>query len=188
MLLRGVQDYLGEITFLHEGFQTGKPTADQERFVEHFFEEYGDGSGAEIVANPPRGSLVERKKIQAAQARLLTPENPHGTQKIGLAIDAVMSGYMHGSYQSVMELYEGGTYRFRLNGMAGTPRAREAERQIVLNVHRALNVIKGIAWSMNDDAVFDAMQPVRIAFERSAACEDMDLAVPVRDETSDRSP
>jgi hypothetical protein len=181
MLLRGVSDFLGEITFLHEALQNGKPTADQQRFIDHFFEEYGGGNAEEIIANPPRGSVVERRKIQAAQARLLTPENPHDTQKTGLAIDAVMSGYMHGSYQSAMELYEGRTYRFRLSGMANTPRAREAERQIVLNVHRAFNVIKGIAWSLQNEAVINSLQPARIAFEQSAACDGMNLSAPTAD-------
>lgn len=179
MLVRDVADFLSEIAFLHEGFQSRSPTADQQRFVEHFFEEYSDGCAADIIANPPRGSVVERKKIQAAQARLLIPDNPHDTQKKGLAIDAVMSGYMHGSYQSAMELYEDGTYRFRLNGLTNSPRAREAECQIVLNVHHVLNILKSVAWSMQNVAVFDSLQKVRIEFEQTAACEGMNFAVPL---------
>lgn len=178
MLLRCAFDYLGEIVFLHEAVTTGEPTADQQRFIDHFFEEYGGETAEEIVANPPRGSVVERKKIQASQGRQLTPEDPHSTQKTGLAIDAVMSGYVHGSYQSTMELYEGGTWRFRMRGMMNTPRALEAEMEIVICTHRALNMVRGIGWSMQNEWVFDSCRAARLEFEQSAACEGMNLTVP----------
>lgn len=78
-----------------------------------------------------------------------------------------------------MELYEDGTYRFRPNGLTNSPRAREAKCQIVLNVHHVLNILKSVAWSMQNVAVFDSLQKVRIELEQTAACEDMNFAVPL---------
>jgi hypothetical protein len=177
MLLRCVNDFLGEILYVHEALQTGTPTAEQQRFLEHFFEEHGDTAEA-IIAKPPRGSVVERKKIHASHGRMMTPDNPHDTQKTWAAIDAVFGGYIHGSYSSVMELYEGGTWRFRMRGMAGTPRANQVERQVVLSVHRTFNALRGIGWSANDEWVFDSSRTGRLLFEQSAACEGMTLSVP----------
>jgi len=123
MLLRSANDFTAEIFYLHEGFQSEAPTVDQQRFIDHFFEEHGTTID-EIIANPPRASVVERKKIHASQARLLAPNNPHEMQKRTAAIDAIYSGYTHGAYPTAMELYEGRTGRFHMRGMPDTPRVR----------------------------------------------------------------
>jgi len=175
MILRSANDFLSEIAFVHEAIETQNPTADQNRFLEHYFSDQPDTVN-ELLENPPRGSVVERRKLQASQARYLTPENPSAMQKRLAMIDAVFSGYVHGSYSSTMELYEGGTWRFRMRGMAGTPRAVEAEHQITLTTHRAFNMLRSAAWAIHHEAVFNALRPARIAFEQSAACEGMSLS------------
>jgi hypothetical protein len=173
MLLRSAHDFIAEIMYIHEALQTGTPTADQQRFLEHFFAAYGSTT-EDLIANPPRGSAVERKKITASQGRQMTPENPHRTQKMFAAVEGVFAGYTHGSYSSAMELYEGGTWRFRMRGMAGTPRALD---QIVIYTHRAFNAVRGIAWSTRTESVFNSIKLDRIAFEQSPACEGMQLSV-----------
>ena len=177
IVLRSAYDFIAEIFYLHEGFQSQAPMLDHQRFIDHFFEEHGN-TIEEIMANPPRASVVERKKIHASQARILAPRNQYDMQKRVAAIDAIMSGYTHGAYPTAMELYEGGTERFRMRGMADTPRAREAEHQLVIAVHRAFNAVGVIAWSTNVQSVFDLGKVERKVFEQSAACEGMGLNTP----------
>lgn len=174
ILLRTATDCMAEITYLHEPQQGGEMTADHQRFVDHFFEEHGD-TMEELLKSPPRASLVERKKINASFARQITPDNPYKTQRDLAVIDAVMSGFVHGSQSSVMELYEGGTWRFRMRGMPDTPRSRQAERQIVLAVDRAFNAVRSVAFSCRNESIFESSKTERLSFEQSPACEGMTL-------------
>lgn len=176
-LMRMAQEYLSDITFIHEGLSTGTPTAEQQRFVEHFFAEHGS-TAEELIQKPPRGALVERKKVHASHGRQLQPNNPHRIKQMFDAVESVLSGYVHGSYSSVMELYEGGTNRFRTDGMLGTPRVAQSERQMILNAHRAFNVLREIAWSLRIEELFNVLRAARLAFEKSSACAGMKLSVP----------
>jgi hypothetical protein len=176
-LLRSATNCIREIMYLHEPQQGGKATVDHQRFVEHFFEEHGS-TMEELVASPPRASLVDRKKIHASHGRMSTPDNPHGTQKKFAASDGVFSGYTHGSYSSAMELFEGGTWRFQMRGMPGTRRSREAERQLVLAVDLAFNAARSVAFSAQNECVFESSRVERLKFEQSAACAGMNFTSP----------
>ncbi len=73
VLLRTVDDFCDEITFLVEGHAEGKPSKQAERFLEHFFAEtlvsHGPKAGEE--RGPDR---VKRDKIRAGQSRFLQPD------------------------------------------------------------------------------------------------------------------
>lgn len=106
VLLRTVDDFCDEITFLVEGHAEGKPGNQAQKFLEHFFAEkvISHGPGANQDRRPDR---VKRDKIRAGQSRFLQPENPSDIQsKVG-AVDKSFDSYVHGGYPSVMELYEG---------------------------------------------------------------------------------
>ena len=94
------------MTFAQEAIKSGVNTADQEREIKRFFEDFKDhpkqAYGGEFKVHRP-----ERSKVQAAMARFLNPENPHDVKQLLVAMDQTMSGYVHGSYSTIMEMYRG---------------------------------------------------------------------------------
>ncbi len=155
VLFRTIDDFLSHMLFLQEADKSGKPTADQQRLIDEFFAEE-DVNVDEMMKTPKQRGHVPRKKVQAAEARVLLPENPDRLKKMVHAIDSVYSMYVHGDYLSVMEMYEGGDReRFRVRGMLGTPRIPVYRRELAHYTHRALNTFVGtaaIAFNLRDVA------------------------------------
>lgn len=167
VLLRTVDDFLGEITFLHEAHQSGKPTADQQRFVDLFFAE-DTRSLEEILRGQKRSGWVARKKIYAAEARWLSPKDPERVARSLAAIGDVLNRYTHGSYQTIMELYEGGTEKFRVRGMMGTPRIGTFRQQIAQYTHRSLNIFSLVALALGLQDLHERLLETRRAFQKSS--------------------
>ena len=93
------------------------------------------------------------KKIFASQARFLCDATPnkdvHGTHKMSKVIYDTFSGYVHAFYPHVMELYEGGTERFRMDGMQDTPRVSEMAGHLASCALRAINTIAQLATGLS---------------------------------------
>lgn len=126
------------LLFIRNLGEDGRPTRDQERALTEFFQEQ--------FADPvsPLGTTIKRDRVRRAKVRTAIaglPENtvnPHDHSTVLGTIDDAMSGYVHGAYPHIMELYGGSPPRFHMTGMAGTPRIIEALRQIVIYVDRAV--------------------------------------------------
>jgi len=97
-----------------------------------------------------------RKKIKAAVARFLTPVvNPSDSQKISHISTDCLSGYVHGTYPHIMDLYGGQPpdSRFHLTGMLGTPRMQEWMRTVAMYLQLTGPILSFMcqAFGMEDD-------------------------------------
>lgn len=101
----------------------GEPTEDQRRFINEFFqEEHEDPNDPTSSAKRDR---VSRQRIRAATARALGATDDRG-QRLGRAIYQTMSGFVHGAYVHIMELFDARSPLFHTRGMLGTGRLAEA--------------------------------------------------------------
>jgi hypothetical protein len=166
-----ISEFLTDIGFAEDAAVSPTPTSDQQRLVELYFTEEGD-SAEELLARQRQPERVPRKKVRAAEARLVSPDNPHRAQQLKGVEETAFSGYVHGSYSCVMELYEGRTGRFLLQGMGGTPLIPIWRQQIAFYVHRALNVFASVAHGMGMVDLCDRLIECRRAFEQSSAYKD----------------
>ena len=124
----------------------GKASRDQVRFINEFFqEEFDDSSKPPISSTRDR---VPRGKISAAMSQGLDI-NPSDMQSANRTILQAFSGYVHGAYPHIMELYGGTPPKYHTSGMIGTPRIRECESQLVQNVFRSLATVEAIAARAN---------------------------------------
>lgn len=171
VILRTIDDFLAEIAFLHEAHQREEPTSGQVKFVELFFAEEGLPI-AQLLKALPKVARVTRRKIQASEARLLKPDDPDRAQRIVGTIATVFDRYVHGGYPAIMDLYEGGTERFRVRGMQGTPRIPEFLSQIAIYTHRALNEFAIIAGTLKMEDLHAHLIETRRWFEASPGYRD----------------
>jgi hypothetical protein len=84
-----------------------------------------------------------RKKIKASVARFLSPVvNPSDSQRTGQIATDCLSGYVHGAYPHIMELYGGAPphSQFHMAGMLGTPRMQVFMRITAMHLQRTIPI------------------------------------------------
>ena len=128
--------------------EQGEGSKDQIRFINEFFqEEFDDTEKAPVSTKRDR---VPRKKISAALSkRDFLDINPSDLQSTQRTLLQAFSGYVHGAYPHIMELYGGIPPKYHTSGMIGTPRIEECEDQLVNNVFRSLLSAEMIAARTN---------------------------------------
>lgn len=137
-LCRMVDDFCNEIFFLllpqgSEGFSD-----DQIRFLENFFREEFD-KPEDPLRSAQKRDTVSVKKIHATFGKLAAGElNPSDAQELLRTVHQAFSGYIHGAYPHIMEMYGGNPPRFHVSGMLGTPRIDEWRGQLVGYVQRLI--------------------------------------------------
>lgn len=163
VVLRTVDDFCDEITFLIEGHAEGEPGNQAQRFIDHFFAEtlisHGPASG-----QGPGPDRVKRDKIRAGQSRFLQPENPSDAKvKVG-KVDRAFDSYVHGGYPAVMELYEGRSGSFATSGVAGSPNVAAMRRHLAYYVSRALSVTGFACYAIGFGDLGDQMKKANHEF------------------------
>ncbi len=174
VVLRTVDDFIDEITFLIEGHQSGTPTRAHQDFVKHFFAEAVESTEA-MLADRPRPDRVKRKNIQASQARYLNPVNPDASRRMVKAVDQGFDGYVHGAYPHSMELYDpnrpaGGA--FRLTGTHGTPYPAAIRKHLAFYISRTLSVFGMVALHMGEEPFKMELVDARMRFDASGEYPD----------------
>jgi hypothetical protein len=110
----------------------------QARALREFFQEEFEDPNAALLTSASR-DRVPRDKVRAAIASLGAQAiNPHDHGQILRTIHSTFSGYVHGAYPHIMELYGGAPARYHMTGMAGTPRMAEMLRQLVNQTYRGI--------------------------------------------------
>jgi len=136
-LCRMVDDFCNEIFFLlkPQG-EDGGFSDDQILFLESFFQEELDQPGDPLASTQKRATVPVRK-IHATFAKLASTElNSSDAQELLRTTQQAFSGYVHGAYPHIMEMYGGNPPQFHMSGMLGTPRIDEWRWQLVCYVYR----------------------------------------------------
>ncbi len=137
-LCRMIDDSCNEIFFLLVLQGDEGPSDDQRRFVENFFQEEFDKPGSPLASTQKRATVPVRK-IHATFAKLAKNElNPSDAQELLRTTHQAFSGYIHGAYPHIMEMFGGNPPRFHMSGMLGTPRVEEWRAQLVGYVYRLI--------------------------------------------------
>jgi len=116
VLLRTVADFAAEIIFLAEGLLGDHMTAAQTKFVDDYFKVRAT-SPVELDERE-REYYVGRRDIEAAHKRLSERAGVSAEEvaKIAAFLNKGYDSYVHGAYQTAMELFTGETDRFMMAG------------------------------------------------------------------------
>jgi len=115
----------------------------REQFVKSFYqEEFADADDPLSTIERPQ---VSRKKIRAAIFSKGTGfADPSTAVAAAHTVTSAQSGYIHGAYVHIMDLYGGDPPRFHTRGLADTPRMAEALRHVPNFFFRAGVAIAGL--------------------------------------------
>lgn len=172
VLCRAIDEAAEDITFLATPLGENGASDDQKRFVNEFFqEEFSDPSNP--VKSQQKRDRVSRKRIHAALSRLPVKEsNPSRMQEIASTLHHTYSGFVHGAYGHIMELYGGNPGRFHTSGMNNTPRISECETQLVNYLYRALLALEVIALRSNRKDISQRLLEQAIKLAQKTGCVD----------------
>jgi hypothetical protein len=141
VLLRTIDDFLGDVIFVEEARRTDEPTAVQRRFIENYFLE---------SSNPEKQHVTRRQKVRTAEGRFLS-EDWYTVADITKHIDVSLDSYVHGEYGPSMDLFvKGKNSRFEVFGVNGTPGLTTFRLIVGMLAHRAycLFIMLASAWNM----------------------------------------
>lgn len=169
-LCRMIDDYCNEIFFLLVPQDGEKFSADQIRFLEDFFQEELDRPDNPLASTQKR-SNVPTRKIHSTCAKLSKNEaNPSDAQEILRTVHQAFSGYVHGGYPHIMEMYGGNPPRFHMSGMLGTPRIIEWRNQLKEYVYRTIMVSILVARKLGSSELETAIKELMKEFEQRIGC------------------
>lgn len=154
------------IFFIRNLGENSNPTESQEKILKEFFQEQFADPMSPLGSSIKR-DRVPRRKVRATIAGLPENEvNPHDHVQLTKTVYDTFSGYVHGAYPHIMELYGGQPARFHMTGMANTPRTEEWQRQLIDYAYRGILGAWFTARRLGEDGVAAEVFSLRQEFER----------------------
>jgi hypothetical protein len=125
-LCRGIDEFMEDVAFVALALgPDDEPTEQQIRLATEFFQEEFDDIDDPVGSAQSR-DRVPRRKVHAGIARLTADTHDvERIQDLARTLSQAMSGFVHGAYGHIMELYGGNPPRFHVLGMTGTPKIAE---------------------------------------------------------------
>ncbi len=166
VIVRTLDDFISEMFFILENADSGALDDHQRKFMEDFFQEEFKNPRNPLL-NEARRDTVPRKKIWASVARQLgSYSNPSDLQKILQVTNDALSGYVHGAYPHIMEMFGGSPPKFHVAGTRVSPRIRMCIGQIEVYTQRAITSFELLAKSLGSKELFDFLHETREYFEK----------------------
>lgn len=180
-LCRMADDFLNEIMFILVPQDGEEVDQSQRQFLENFFQEEFDEPGDPLGSEQKR-KTVPTKKIHAAFGKLVADEiNPSDSQTMLRTVQQTLSGYIHGAYPHIMELYGGNPPRFHLSGTPNSPTTAGWEKQLIGYVYRAIMVTVLVARKLQFAHLEPPLRTLMYEYEKATGCAPVDTASKILD-------
>lgn len=175
-LCRMADDFFFEIMFFLKPLGENGPSKDQHRMFNDFFQEKFENPDDPLGSAKDRDN-VRRRKINAAFGQIAQDElNPHDAQNTISRVHKAFSGYIHGAYPHIMEMYGGNPPHFHMAGMSGTPRMLEWVDQLVTYVYRAIMITELISRKLGLPDSEKAIRSLLVDYETKLNCRPKESA------------
>lgn len=168
-LCRCIDDFNQDVFFLASPLGKYGLSEHQMRVVKDFFQEEFDNIDNPFCSTQKRNS-VPRSKVLAGIARIQgQPLNPSDAQEMHRTLQQSFSGYVHGAYNHIMEIYGGSRENlyYHMRGLSGTQRIPEWTEALTNNVYRTMIAVEVVAKRCNDAASTEAIRSARVTFEEA---------------------
>ena len=166
VLFRTIDECLEDILFLRSTQEDGGLSEDQIRFLDDFYrEEFSDPKNPFMSAQ--KRNRLPRRKVYAALARITGDiVNPSDGAELHRTLNQAMSGFVHGAYPHIMELYGGNPPHFHLNGMLGTPMHDSWVMQARHYYYRGIQALMLLSQAFQNETLTTKLLDLRNIFEK----------------------
>ena len=188
ILFRTIDESLEDICFLLSPQADGKASEAQTKFLDDFYQEEFSDPKNPFISEQKR-KRVRRSKIHAEIGRLMSDfVNPSDGANTYSTMSNTLSGYVHGAYPHIMELYEGNQAHFHLNGMLGTLMHESSVRQARYYYYSAIQALMLLSQAFQKETLTTKLLELRNSFEKETNLESTgDAAKKIRDIKNGRS-
>lgn len=156
-LMRAVGDFASEINFMAETVVEGRITRSQQEFLDQFFRPLHRTLDDFLVRE--REYYVSRKSIGKVERGMLEKAGGDAEvfEHLSLYLAYGLNKYVHGAYETAMEIYHGGYHRFMIRGAPGRPQEASI-RMVASKATEALHAVMMVAIALQAPEVFSEIQ------------------------------
>jgi hypothetical protein len=167
-LLRMVSDFCSEVTAIGRALNSGGELPSAVRtFVEQYFTR--KARTPEELAAEERTRYVSREELMKAEGRSAEGANLNGEQLRGVRrfLNMTYDAYVHGAYETTMELYDPLTGRFLVGGHPDVSKRDEFVEAVFLKLHGVVVALEFTAAVTAHTTVFRAAREARHTMDAS---------------------
>ncbi len=158
ILCRAIDEAVDEITFLALKIDGDGASLKQMKMLKEFYQEQFQDP-LNVLNSVPR-DRVGRKDIIAAISNMpIESSDPHTRNKVVKSLHEVFSGFVHGAYVHIMEMYGGRPARFHMKGMPNSPYMISCINNFAHHLYRSVMMVEIVASrSGRQDIVLEALK------------------------------
>lgn len=168
-LARSIDDLGQDILFLANTEETGANLKDQIRMLNEFYKEISENPDEPL--NVTEDFSLNRKKVRSATSNIMGRKgDPHYVRTVGTANHRLFSSFLHGSYVTIMELFNPGMNKFDMCGQPGTPRIQDCIDFFQNHIYGIILAGILVARFANRDDLRERLLKVRSDFAKTTGC------------------
>lgn len=115
---------------------------------------------------------IPRKKIRSASSNIPTNfGDPHTKQKVANSISQLFSGFVHGAYVFIMEMYD---KKYHMHGMPNSPRLLECADNFSNHLYRSILALEALCYRIPRHDIAKSAVQLNIDLAEKTGCVDKD--------------
>lgn len=171
VIYRTIGDFCNEIMFLLGNYPTEELDDSQKAFLENFFKEEFDIPEKPFLKDERRKTVPKRKILSFIGNAYKKILNPYEHKKLLQISGDTFSGYVHGVYPHIMEMYGGYPLRFHMQGMKETPRMTEWTKHAINYVYKANQIFLIMAEKFRMGSIHKKLNKTLKHYEEITNCK-----------------
>lgn len=147
--------------------ETGTNQSQMNHLKEFYQEEHED---ADDPLSSTSRHRVPRQKIRSAFSNIQTDfGDPHLKQKVASSISQLFSGFVHGAYVFIMEMYD---QKYHMCGMPNSPRLLECADNFSNHLYRSILALEALCYRIRRHDIAKAAVQLNIDLAEKTECVD----------------
>ena len=171
VIFRTIDEFLEDMIFLLSPQVEGRPSQAQTQYLDDFYQEEFSDPNNPLTSEQKRNRLPRRKVYASLGVFTRDIVNPSDGAELHRTLSQAMSGYVHGAYPHIMELYGGNPPHFHLNGMLGTPAHESWITQARHYYYRGIQALMLLSQVFQNETLVDELLHLRYSFEKETNLE-----------------
>jgi hypothetical protein len=135
----------------------------EQQLLEFYVEEFKPKTAGLLESN--KRNRVPRKNIHSTIAASTEAVNQSDVVQVFSILETAYSGYVHGAYGHLMELYGGPNFGFRANGLPPQAFAMARERDMSHRVYNGVMILERLAQALGEEKESRGLLVYRKALE-----------------------